>query len=728
MVKCKNGGYGEELPLRRWLFLLFLLWFGSGVVFGEEWNERREEGFEIGGMGGVEKRTEWNERREEIMEAVMGVRDEESLSEEEMEEIEEDLEVAARRGVDLNGRHLKEDLENLHFLTAQQIESLCFYAYRYGPVRSVDELSLVEGLYERDVANLLPFVRVGSGVGERDRMQWGEVLRNGTYEVVTKYKRTLETKLGYTDSAYKKGGRAYLGDPNYGNVQLRSHFGDRLYFGVSGDKDAGEQFWNDSIKGFDSYNFYFQYNGARTGGVRISRLCLGDYNVRWGKGLVVNTGYNYGVMGTLLSSGSETSEIRRFTGVSERPRMRGAGTELKFGDNLTATLVVSRYTGDASISKQGTFTHLLSDGYHRTASELKHKDSVVASVLGGRVEWEGMRLRVGLHALHTRYDRACVPTNQAYAQNYFRGRDAFAGGMDYGWHLGRVMMSGELATDKDGHLAMLHSVSLQTSRVGVSVTWRDYSRRYDHPWANGLEQGGRVHNERGLSLAAMWRPSSAWKMVSYMDLYRYPDVKYRISQPTDGVDAYARVDWMPVEWASVWARGRYRACLQDIGSKSKGDLQTLDYVREAFTLCGAVGVPSKVLSFSPRVDVTRAHHVDTLSATYGCCVSGTLRLRSPWRWLPLQANARYAWYSTESYDNVVYVYEDDVLYSFTSMQATGRGSRMYMTVKWQPLKWLSVYGKVARSARRDQDYMGSSYDRIDKPHRTDVSVLLRLTL
>lgn len=664
----------------------------------------------------------YSEIKDEIVDAILSQRDEETLSDEELEDLEETLSRYHESPIDLNGSRLRDQLEDLRFLNFSQIESLCRYVYEYGPIQTLHELSLVKDLRQQDLRNLLPFIEIGSSRGERQRFGWRRALREGKYEVVSKYRRTVETRLGYTDTAYKKGGRAYLGSPDYVGARVRYHYADRIYVGLAMEKDPGEQFWNDSIKGFDSYNFYVQLDRPLR---HVSTLCLGDFNVQWGRGLVVNTFFNTGIQDMLYSGLSSYSRIRRFSGWSERPRFRGVATELSFGNHVSLFLLGSHYEGSASVSKQGTFTHLLTDGYHRTLSELHHKDSVIANSLGSRLQLRWRNAEWGMNVLNTHFSKMCVPTNQEYASRQFYGQDAFGASTDYRAQWRRMSFSGEVATDKNGHLAQIHSLGCAaTSYLSLVASYRDYSTYYDQPFAKAPEEGGRVNGERGVSVGYMYAPSSRFRLTQHVDYYSFPFLKYRISAPTEGCDLYARCDYNPDKKTDVYLRLRYRARDADIGSKSDKNLRTLPYRRHALTFSVTRKILDDIVSLSERLDVNRAHHVDTLSATYGYQLTSSLCF-APHRF-PLRLHLRFAYFNTDSYDNVIYTYENDVLYSYSSFQANGEGVRWYASLSYQPIKDLTLYAKVGQTRRWDQDFVGSNYDRIDKNHKTDVSLLVRL--
>src|SRR5665647_3233784 len=77
------------------------------------------------------------------------------------EQWEETLTELANNPIQLNNAS-REMLESIPILNADQVENLSYYLYRYGPIVSLSELLLVEGIDARILRWLKPFVRLGS--------------------------------------------------------------------------------------------------------------------------------------------------------------------------------------------------------------------------------------------------------------------------------------------------------------------------------------------------------------------------------------------------------------------------------------------------------------------------------------------------------------------------------------------------------------------------------------
>ena len=79
----------------------------------------------------------------------------EDMDEEVLMEEYEHLQQLAEHPIDLNSTTY-EELEQLPFLSEQQIEELMEYLHRYGPIRSFGELRMIKSMGQRELA-LLPY-------------------------------------------------------------------------------------------------------------------------------------------------------------------------------------------------------------------------------------------------------------------------------------------------------------------------------------------------------------------------------------------------------------------------------------------------------------------------------------------------------------------------------------------------------------------------------------------
>ncbi len=87
------------------------------------------------------------------------------------------------------------------------------------------------------------------------------------------------------------------------------------------------------------------------------------------------------------------------------------------------------------------------------------------------------------------------------------------------------------------------------------------------------------------------------------------------------------------------------------------------------------------------------------------------------RW---KTDLRFALFDAEDYDTRQYIYENDLLYTFSVPAYFGRGSRTYWVLRYKLSRHLSFYSKLGRTVYEDRDSIGSGLETIEGNTRTDV--------
>ena len=85
--------------------------------------------------------------------------------------------------IDLN-RASREQLEQLPFLSAQQVEEMMSYLYHYGPMRSLAELQMIRSLDFATRKLLACFVYVGDSDDEQRRLHLKDIAMYGRHELM----------------------------------------------------------------------------------------------------------------------------------------------------------------------------------------------------------------------------------------------------------------------------------------------------------------------------------------------------------------------------------------------------------------------------------------------------------------------------------------------------------------------------------------------------------------
>jgi len=168
----------------------------------------------------------------------------------------EDLMECSRNPINLN-KATQRELERLPFLSDIQVENILSYVYLHGPLQTIYELQLIEGLDMTDIRRMIPFVKVGEANDTHNRIYWNDILKHGKNELYFRTDKGMETKEGYqflpeedTNTPQTNTAR-YLGNQLYQSFKYRYHYKDRIQAGITAEKDAGEQFWGSVHKGYD---------------------------------------------------------------------------------------------------------------------------------------------------------------------------------------------------------------------------------------------------------------------------------------------------------------------------------------------------------------------------------------------------------------------------------------------------------------------------------------------
>jgi hypothetical protein len=89
---------------------------------------------------------------------------------------------------------------------------------------------------------------------------------------------------------------------------------------------------------------------------------------------------------------------------------------------------------------------------------------------------------------------------------------------------------------------------------------------------------------------------------------------------------------------------------------------------------------------------------------------------------------RYALFDTESYDDRIYSYEHDVLYSFSVPAYYDKGTRVNIMGTFHLNKRVELWVRLARTVYANKTSVGSDLNTISGNAKTDIKLQLRWTL
>ena len=218
----------------------------------------------------------------------------------------------------------KEELQQLHLLNEFQINNLLGHIEKNGKLMTIYELQAIVGFELDVIQSILPFVKVNANF-DSPHISMKDLLKNGNQELFIRYTRVLEEMEGYSpieDSILAANpNKRYLGSPDKLYARYRFKFGTNVSFGITGEKDPGEEFFKGSQKqGFDYYSAHLYLRNIG----KIKQLAIGDYQIMLGQGLTFWSGRAFGKSADVINIKKNPVGIKAYTSVDENLFMRGA--------------------------------------------------------------------------------------------------------------------------------------------------------------------------------------------------------------------------------------------------------------------------------------------------------------------------------------------------------------------------------------------------------------------
>ena len=627
----------------------------------------------------------------------------EDIEEDYGEETMELLAEQAAAKINLN-QTSREELEQLPFLTAQQVEGIVEYLHRYVPMRSLSELQMITSLDWHTRRLLSHFVYVGESKGKRVWPKFSDVVKYGRQSLMA------TAKFPFYD---RKGDRnGYLGYKYRHDVRYRFTYNDRIKFGLTAAQDAGEPFLaNRNSMGYDHYSYYVQLRKMG----RLEALNLGMYRVQLGLGLIANTGFHLGKLATLQSLGRSTHALTAHASRSATGYMQGAAATIRLSNRWRVTGFASYRPLDATLNADSTARTLLTDGYHRTPTEMEKKHNTHETDLGLSVGYRQGTFHVAANAVTTHLDRPLQPQQSALYRRYAAaGSSFFNASLDYGYNNHRMSIAGETAVNRDGALALLHTLSCKVADdLSLMLLHRYYDKRYTTLHGQSFSEGTSVQNEHGIYFGVTWRPTRSWLVQGYADYAHFDWPRYQVTAPSDAFDALLLARVIIKRWT---LESRYRFHLRQRDSADKRLLQNRPEHRLRLR---ATLELSRQLTLQTQADGISVRQSG--GGSLGLMLGQHVRWQCRW----LQLDGQAAWFHTDDYDSRLYQYERSVAYDFSFPMYYGHGLHYSLMASAHLGRRLMATGKFSVTDYFDRNTIGSGLQLIDRSSQPDLLVQVR---
>jgi hypothetical protein len=585
----------------------------------------------------------------------------------------------------------EETLVSVFRIHILQARNLVKYRQWAGPLVDLHELQAIPGWNVETIRRLMPFFRAGATDGPDPGLA-GKWL-SGEHTVLIRAGYSTEKSGG---ARQREGGWAV--DRLRAMIKYGYRLRDRLQWGITFEKDAGEQFWRPGRQGgVDFHSFHLE---VRTRGF-IRTLILGDYHINIGQGLIHWQSPVYGSSSIVLRTFQQGSRLKPYTGTDENRFHRGIA--LSGGvKNLEGLLHLAVDRTDGKLEEDsvrpGRFTiaSFQASGLHRTSAELTGKDAVRTLTYGMGLVYRYRHISTGLHALAYRFNHPVQESGQPYQYFNITGKHWSNAGMDLSYTFSRFHFFGEWAIDRvknlattGGLLASLHPA------VDFSISFRHLQEDYRALQAAAFTRSSLPQNETGMFTALTIRAHPVLRIDMSTENFRFPWLKYRIDAPSDGHALSLQLTWKPARKSEAFVVYRQETAALNLLIPANPMNEVRETIRRNVRIHALIEkIPGLVLK--QRLDVTWYRHADQP-------VEKGFQYYLDLLCKPMQKNfslsGRFYVFHTDSYQTQTYAYERDVLYYYGMSALQGIGLRYYVLVQVKILKQLNCWLKFSRTAR-----------------------------
>jgi len=395
----------------------------------------------------------------------------------------------------------------------------------------------------------------------------------------------------------------------------------------------------------------------------LKTLTVGNFQAQFGQGLVLGEDAHEGKSSYILSSTNGPEGLHKYSSVSDDyDYLHGVGATIQLG----AVDVSPLYS-------------------------IKHEKERWHHMVGLNATYRQRYWQVGLTAKSDIYKADSTQTAFGANFRYKRGIwDIFteaAASYDTIWGGGAI--AGTRIYPVEG--------------VGLQIMYHYYSPTYHNEHAQSFAETSKVNDENGIYLGTEIKLIPKWRLSGYFDLFYFSKPKYGIPNPGWGWDGMLQADFEATEQMNMFWKAR---------AKRKG-------ITDTYSARYQFNWNQGGWHLRTQLDGTLVNKTER-GLTWGASVFQDVHYN--FVKMPITLQLRLQAFDIRQWDNRIYIYENDVLYSFNMPAIYGIGGRAYLNFRYQICKQFAMYMRVSETIYHP------AWDKAAKPTRTDIHLLFRASL
>ena len=614
------------------------------------------------------------------------------------------------------------DLRELFLLSELQIGDFMRHRNQFGAFLSIYELQALPTWHLSTIRNVAPFLKCDIDAADFN-LNFRDALTKGHSQLFIKAKRLLEKRKGYIENV--NGDTPFAGDPNHLYMRYRYEYGQSFKAGFTAEKDPGEKLFGEGSKyGFDFYSF-FAY--AKDINKRFSVVSIGDFAASMGQGLILYNDFATGKSSYVMNVKKGGRALRPYSSVNEVNFFRGGGTTINLAKSLQITAFASYKPADAVVDRDtivntdfDSFGNIRVDGFHRTKSEIEHKNSIHQTNFGGKLQYKARNFNVSLNGLYTGFDVALIRDEALYKKYLFGGKQLVNTSLDYSWRLKNMTFFGEAAMSDNGGVAQLHGVLVGLDRkVDLSAVYRNFAPDYQVINGNAFGESTLPMNEKGFYIGMEIRPVRSIVLSGYADFWQNPWASYRRNGPTEGKEFLLKFSYTIRRKLEFYTQYRYEQKQLNFRTESPVDYpenQTLQRLRMHISY-----KINREWEIKDRLEFSWFEHT---KASRGVMLYQDVVYKPIAK--PLSFTARYGIFDINSFDARIYTYENDLLYEFYIPFFQNKGTRFYINTRYRIGRNYTWEFRIGRTYFDNIKLISSGNNQINGNTMTELKTQLKI--
>ncbi|MBA4251011.1 MAG: hypothetical protein C0425_05585 [Chlorobiaceae bacterium] len=599
------------------------------------------------------------------------------------------LEELRRNPIDVNSATLDE-LQKIPLMDLLNATLIVEHRKRFGDFFSINELFMVVGIDIELVNKILPFVKTGA-VSFDMNFEDPVVRRRSFFDDLKinfrqRGQTDLQTRSGFLDDKFQ-------------GTKLKSYsrvLADWKDFSAGAliEKDAGEKSFTDFNSFFVSADdFYF-----------LKRIIVGDFQTEFGQGLVLWSPFS-----SSKSSDAVSPIIRRsknifpYRSTDENNFFRGIAFSLNY-ETTRMTFFYSNNFMDANIdSLTNQITSTPFDGFHRTQSELRNKNSAREKLIGSNLFVDINSLTLGFLVMNSRLSAPLEKTDSPYEPS---GDNFTYYSATYSYNIMNINFNGEFAFNGSS-VASINSVEIVLNRnFSILNSIRSYPRNFFALHGNPfVESGSQSNNEFGIYSGFKWRTS--FGMINfYADFFRFPAPKGTLRLPSTGNEFLFSIRSKPIKALETHLQIKTENkevlfgenIFREITNRNRTNLR-LDFT---YTI-------SKNLRSRTRFEINNFKIDGAEEAEKGFLTFQDFRVIVS---RDFSIQSRIIFFKTDSFNAAIYEFENDVPGVMTNLPMFGSGMRWYLLVKYELFNVLDFSVKYSETYKPNERTLSSGNSEI----------------